>query len=80
MDAMTARARALAIIAASRGCDAGKLTDATTFADDLGADELDLIELVMTLEQAFGIDIDDATIERFVTVGDVLAFIGGAAS
>ena len=44
---------------------------------DLGADSIDLYEVVMSLEEKFNINIDDRDVQRFVTVGDTIAFIKG---
>ena len=47
----------------------------TSFIDDLGADSLDIVELVMALEEEFDIEIPDADAEKVVTVGDVVDYI-----
>lgn len=46
-----------------------------SFIDDLGADSLDIVELVMALEEEFGLEIPDADAEKVVTVGDVVEYI-----
>ena len=46
-----------------------------SFIDDLGADSLDIVELVMALEEEFGLEIPDADAEKVVTVGDVVDYI-----
>ena len=46
-----------------------------SFIDDLGADSLDLVELIMALEEEFGIEIPDGDAEKVVTVGDVVSYI-----
>lgn len=46
-----------------------------SFIDDLGADSLDIVELIMALEEAFDIEIPDADAEKVVTVGDVVDYI-----
>ena len=46
-----------------------------SFIDDLGADSLDIVELIMALEEAFDIEIPDADAEKVVTVGDVVEYI-----
>ena len=51
------------------------LTEESSFIDDLGADSLDLVELIMALEEEFGIEIPDADAEKVVTVGDVVNYI-----
>jgi acyl carrier protein len=55
--------------------DASKITDETTFIDDLGADSLDVVELIIALEEEFGMEIPEEEAEKIVTVGDVVAFI-----
>ena len=47
----------------------------SSFIDDLGADSLDIVELVMALEEEFDIEIPDADAEKVVTVGDVVEYI-----
>lgn len=51
------------------------ITKDTAFAEDLNADSLDLVELVMAMEQEFDIEIDDDSIEKIKTVGDALDYI-----
>ena len=51
------------------------VTMEASFIDDLGADSLDIVELVMALEQEFDIEIPDADAEKVVTVGDVVDYI-----
>ena len=51
------------------------ITEEASFIDDLGADSLDLVELIMALEEEFGIEIPDADAEKVVTVGDVVNYI-----
>ena len=63
------------VIASHLNVELDKLTDDAKFIDDLGADSLDLVELVMQLEEDFGIDIDDEQSQQFYTVGDVVQFI-----
>ena len=52
--------------------DAEKVTDNASFIEDLGADSLDTVELVMAFEEEFGIEIPDDAAESIVTVGDAL--------
>lgn len=61
-----------AVIAAQCGRDVDDVADAHELAGDLGADTLDRIEIALTLEQRFGIAIDDAAVETWITVGDVV--------
>ena len=55
--------------------DADKVTENASFIDDLGADSLDTVELVMAFEEEFGIEIPDDAAESIVTVGDAVKFI-----
>ena len=57
------------------GVDEGKVTDQAKFVDDLGADSLDIVEFVMALEEAFGIEISDEDAEKIQTVGDAIAYV-----
>lgn len=54
-----------------------KVTLAASFIDDLGADSLDIVELVMTMEEEFDLDIPDEDAEKMKTVGDVIKYIAG---
>ena len=56
--------------------DADKVTEKPSFIDDLGADSLDTVELVMAFEEEFGIEIPDDAAEKIQTVGDAVKFIG----
>ena len=51
------------------------VTEEASFIDDLGADSLDLVELIMALEEEFDIEIPDSDAEKVVTVGDVVDYI-----
>ena len=55
--------------------DAEKVNEKASFIDDLGADSLDLVELVMAFEEEFGIEIPDDVQEQIGTVGDAIRFI-----
>ena len=57
------------------GVDADKVTDNASFIDDLGADSLDTVELVMAFEEEFGIEIPDDAAEKIQTVGHAVKFI-----
>lgn len=63
------------IIAKNFKLDADKVTLEKSFADDLGADSLETVELVMALEEEFGIEISDEAAEQIKTVGDAVDFI-----
>ena len=58
--------------------DAEKVTDNASFIEDLGADSLDTVELVMAFEEEFGIEIPDDAAEAIVTVGDAVKYIDKA--
>jgi len=55
--------------------DADKVTESASLIEDLGADSLDAVELVMAFEEEFGIEIPDDAAETIVTVGDAVKFI-----
>jgi acyl carrier protein len=57
------------------GVDADKVVEAANFIDDLGADSLDTVELVMAFEEEFSVEIPDDAAETIVTVGDAVKFI-----
>jgi acyl carrier protein len=68
-----------AIVCEHLGVEAAKVTDTASFIDDLGADSLDTVELVMAFEEEFGCEIPDDAAEKIVTVKDAISFIEGAA-
>ena len=63
------------IIVEQLGVDESEVTMEAHFIDDLGADSLDTVELVMALEEEFGIEISDEDAEKIQTVGDVVKYI-----
>jgi len=63
------------IIVDQLGVNEGEVTAAASFVDDLGADSLDTIELVMAFEEAFGIEIPDEDAEKIKTVKDAIEYI-----
>ena len=65
------------IIAEQLGVKSEEVTPGASFIDDLGADSLDTVELVMALEEAFGIEIPDEDAEKMTTVGDAIKYIEG---
>jgi acyl carrier protein len=67
--------RVKAIIADQLGVDEGEITSEASFVDDLGADSLDTVELVMALEEEFGIEIPDEEAEKIATVKDAVNYI-----
>lgn len=64
-----------AIIVEQLGVDESEVTPEAHFIDDLGADSLDTVELVMALEEEFGIEISDEDAEKIQTVGDAVKYI-----
>ena len=62
------------------GIDENKVTDEANFIDDLGADSLDTVELVMAFEEEFGSEISDSDAEKILTVGDAIKFIESKAA
>lgn len=64
-----------AIIVDKLGVDESEVTPEASFSNDLGADSLDTVELIMELEKEFGIQIPDEAAEKISTVGDAIAFI-----
>ncbi len=68
------------IIAEQLGVKKEEVTDDAKFIDDLGADSLDTVELVMALEEEFGIEIPDEDAEKMVTVGEAIKYIEQKAS
>ena len=64
-----------AIIVEQLGIDEAEVVPTAHFIDDLGADSLDTVELVMALEEEFGIEISDEDAEKIQTVGDVTKYI-----
>ena len=63
------------IVADHLGVDELKVTEEASFIDDLGADSLDTVELVMAFEEEFGSEISDSDAEKILTVGDAIKFI-----
>ncbi len=68
--------RVRAIIAEQLGVKLEEVTDQASFIEDLGADSLDTVELVMALEEEFGIEIPDEDAEKMASVGDSIKYIG----
>lgn len=62
------------------GVDADKVNEGASFIDDLGADSLDTVELVMAFEEEFGVEIPDDAADTILTVGDAVKFISKAQS
>ena len=63
------------IIVTKLGVDAAQVTETASFTNDLGADSLDTVELVMAFEEAFGIEIPDEDAEKIAKVKDAIEYI-----
>lgn len=63
------------IVVEHLGVDPDKVTENASFIDDLGADSLDTVELVMAFEEEFNVEIPDDAAETIVTVGDAIRFL-----
>ena len=63
------------IILDKLGAEENKITKTASFMDDLGADSLDTVELIMEMEEEFGIEIPDEEAEKLATVGDAVKYI-----
>ena len=72
--------RVTKIVVEHLGVEDSKVVDSASFIDDLGADSLDTVELVMAFEEEFGSEISDSEAEKILTVGDAVKFIEGKAN
>lgn len=63
------------IVSENLGVDSAMITESSSFKDDLGADSLDLFEMVMALEDEYEIEIPTEDLEQIATVGDVMNYI-----
>ena len=72
---MSVEDRIKEIIVEQLGVDASEVTESASFIDDLGADSLDTVELVMAFEEEFGIEIPDEEAEKLQSVGDALKYM-----
>ena len=68
------------IVVEQLGVDADKVVESASFIDDLSADSLDTVELVMAFEEEFGVEIPDDAAERILTVKDAVSFLEEAAA
>jgi acyl carrier protein len=68
------------MVADHLGVDEVKVNEEANFIDDLGADSLDTVELVMAFEEEFGAEISDSEAEKILTVGDAIKFIESKAN
>ncbi|MBV9403758.1 MAG: acyl carrier protein [Acidobacteriaceae bacterium] len=72
---MSVAERVKQIIVEQLGVDENQVDPSASFVDDLGADSLDIVELVMAFEEAFDLDIPDEDAEKIKTVGDAIKYI-----
>jgi acyl carrier protein len=72
---MSVPERVKQIIVEQLGVDENQVDPSASFVDDLGADSLDIVELVMAFEEAFDLDIPDEDAEKIKTVGDAIKYI-----
>ncbi|MGM0422648.1 MAG: acyl carrier protein [Pseudomonadota bacterium] len=69
------QSRVSKIVVEHLGVDEGKVKPEASFIDDLGADSLDIVELVMAFEEEFGVEIPDDQVENITTIGQAVTFI-----
>jgi acyl carrier protein len=74
---MSVESQVKEIIVENLGVDAEKVTDDASFVEDLGADSLDTVELVMAFEEEFDIEIPDEDAEKLTTVGEAIVYLEG---
>ncbi len=72
---MSVEERVKELIVEQLGVEATQVTEKAKFVDDLGADSLDTVELVMALEEEFALEIPDEDAEKIVSVGDAITYI-----
>jgi acyl carrier protein len=72
---MTVESQVKEIIVENLGVDTEKVTEDASFVEDLGADSLDTVELVMAFEEEFDIEIPDEDAEKLTTVGEATAYL-----
>jgi acyl carrier protein len=73
-------ARVKKIVVEHLGVDAAKVTESASFIDDLGADSLDTVELVMAFEEEFGVEISDDAASKILSVKDAIDYISANAA
>ena len=69
-------ARVKKIVAEQLGVAEADIKNESSFVEDLGADSLDLVELIMSMEEEFGVEISDEDAEKIVTVKDAISYVG----
>ena len=75
MEIITMLEKVKEIVAENLGADINTLTEETSFKDDLGADSLDLFEMVMALEEEYGKEIPTEDLEKLTTIGEVVEYL-----
>jgi acyl carrier protein len=75
---MSAEEKVIDIISEQLSVEKDKVVPSASFVDDLGADSLDLVELIMAMEEAFDIEIPDEVAEKIVTVQDAITHVSSA--
>ncbi len=75
MDRAQALSEIQAILVEQLGVDASEVVETASFSEDLNADSLDLVEMIMEMEDKFGVKIPDEEAEKIVTVGDAVDYI-----
>ncbi len=63
------------IVVEQLGCDANTVTENSAIADDLGADSLDVVEMLMAIEENFGVIVPDEEIPNLKTIGDIVSYV-----
>lgn len=74
-DAQEVREKVIKVVSEQLGVETDKISDDTSFVNDLGADSLDFVEMVMELEDEFDIKIPEDNADKIQTVGDAVSFI-----
>lgn len=75
---MSAEEKVIDIISEQLSVEKDKVVPSASFVDDLGADSLDLVELIMAMEEAFEIEIPDEVAEKIITVQDAITHVSSA--
>ncbi len=73
---MSVEEQVKSIVAEQLGVDLKKVTSQASFFEDLGADSLDRVELILAIEEEFDIQIDNKDVKKFIIVNDMLSYIG----
>ena len=75
VDGYSVEARVASIVGDQLGVDVGKLTRESSLLEDLGADSLDVVELIMALEEEFGLKVPDDDVENIRSLGDMVEYL-----